>query len=130
MAADRRKKGCPNENCELHNKVKQNINVNYCPNCGKKLILICANHGCFNEIEDRGQEHYYCDRCDGEKRDRKQKRKDTAKKYVTKAGKVVAAPALAVGVKVVKNVSKDGQKAATKAGVEFVENVVKAVVKK
>ncbi|TDP53706.1 hypothetical protein [Aminicella lysinilytica] len=130
MAKDRRKKGCPNENCKLHNKVKQDIAANYCPNCGEKLIFICANNGCFNEIEERGQEHYYCDRCAGEKKDRKQKRKDTAKKYAMRAGGVVVTPVVVAGANIIKEVSKDGQKAAAKAGVEFVENAVKAVVKK
>lgn len=130
MTKDRRKKTCPNGDCEFHNKIKQSIDMNYCPKCGKKLILVCANHGCFNEIEDRGKEHYYCDRCDEEKKDRQQKHKDTAKEYAVKAGQAVEGAVFAVGVGIVKKLSSDGQKSAIKAGTKYVKDAAKFVVKK
>ena len=82
MQKDKRKKGCPNEACELHKKqVKQGVEVDYCPKCGTKTIFVCEK--CFCEIQDIDEKHIICDRCEAE---RKQKLEETKEK-----GKEIAA---------------------------------------
>ena len=45
MATDKRKKGCPNEECEQHQKkVKLKATESYCSKCGTELIYRSENH--------------------------------------------------------------------------------------
>lgn len=129
--ADRRKKGCPNEGCILHTKkVKQNAENDFCSKCGTKLIFVCANSKCFDEIEDLGPKHRICSRCEIEIQEKKQKVVDGVKNVAGKAGKAVVAVATPVVVGIAGKVVKDGQKGAINAGVKAVEGVVKNIVKK
>ena len=100
MGSDKRKKGCPNESCERHQKrIMLNATEEYCPKCGTKLIYVCSK--CFREIEDIDPNHKTCSLCD------------------------VVAP---VAVGVVGKVIKDGQKGAIKQGVRIVENAIKNMI--
>lgn len=119
---DRRKKGCPNEQCVQHiNKVKHESEIDYCPKCGTKLIFVCAK--CFCQIEDIDPKHRICLRCKTEAEEKRahniDKGKDIAKKYV-------AAPLLTVGAGIVAVVQKD----AIKKGVTVVKDVAKTVMKR
>ena len=72
MIIDRRKKGCPNENCEMHKKKKmQTLENDYCPKCGTKLVYVCMK--CFKQIEDNGPKHRICSLCDAKEEEKKQK---------------------------------------------------------
>lgn len=63
MAKDKRVKGCYNLTCKNYRKeVKFKQIDNYCPNCGKELVYVCAD--CFEKIEDMGTEVRLCKACD------------------------------------------------------------------
>lgn len=103
---DTRKKKCPNEKCDfnLKDKVFSN-NVNYCPNCGSKLIFVCKK--CHKEIEDLGPEHALCNRCIADKTAKKQKVEDkvknTTEKIVGIAVGAVVFPVVAGAKKIAKD---------------------------
>ena len=93
--ADRRKKGCINPICKLSkNETKQKTDVNFCPECGDRLVFVCKK--CFKEIEDRGEKHAYCDACEVEREQKKQEAVDKAKDVAGKGVKVVAVVAAPV----------------------------------
>ena len=92
---DLRKKACPNEFCKTHRKKKFNSKVNYCPECGEKLIYVCKAHGCFKPLDEAEPEHSYCHGCQTDRDDRKEKVIYVAKKGAQVAG-VVAVPAITV----------------------------------
>ncbi len=50
---DSRKKACL-MNVVRHTE-KRNIvqKINYCPECGEKLIYVCKAHGCFKPLDER-----------------------------------------------------------------------------
>lgn len=76
MAKDKRVKGCYNLTCKNYRKeVKFKITDNFCPNCGKELVFVCAD--CFEKIEDMGSEVKYCKECED---------KHAAKKEAIKTG--------------------------------------------
>lgn len=80
MAKDRRKKGCPNPECKYNTKKKKfDSDVNFCPNCGAPLVLVCAK--CFGPLEDKGPSHTLCGFCEAVEQ----------KKIEKLAGKVVDA---------------------------------------
>ena len=63
MSKDKRVKGCYNLTCKNYRKeVKFKQTDNYCPNCGKELVYVCAD--CFEKIEDMGTEVRLCKACD------------------------------------------------------------------
>ena len=63
---DKRIKGCPNTECERHNKhFKYKPTDKFCTLCGSTLIFVCAE--CFKEIEDAPDMHKYCENCKAEK---------------------------------------------------------------
>ena len=71
MAKDKRVKGCPNENCERHEKkYKYKATDRYCTICGEPLILVCER--CHCEIGDEGIDHKMCARCEAILADRKE----------------------------------------------------------
>lgn len=90
---DSRKKACPNECCKTYRKKKYSSKVNYCPECGEKLIYVCKTHGCFKPLDETEPEHSYCRKCHTKREDRKDKVIDVAKKGAQVAG-VVAVPAI------------------------------------
>ena len=88
MQKDKRKKGFPNEACELHKKqVKQGVEVDYCPKCGTKTIFVCEK--CFCEIQDIDEKHIICDRCEAERKQKLEETKEKGKAIAAKGGKVI-----------------------------------------
>lgn len=92
---DSRKKACPNECCKTHRKKKYSAKINYCPECGEKLIYVCKAHGCFKPLDEAEPGHSYCRECRTKREDRKETVKAVAKKGAEIAG-VVAVPAIKV----------------------------------
>lgn len=119
---DLRKKACPNEFCKTHRKKKFNSKVNYCPECGEKLIYVCKSHGCFKPLDEAEPEHSYCNECRTKREDRKENVKAVAKKGAKSVSVVVIAPA-------VKVIQKDGAKLAEQVAHKAV-NVAAEVIKK
>ena len=114
MATDKRKKGCPNENCERHrNKIMLKATEEYCPKCGTKLIFVCAK--CFREIEDIDSNHRICSLCEVERQEKKEAAAEKAKKAGKAVGGVVTSVIIAAGGKIVKDFQKDSTKAIAKA---------------
>ena len=129
MAADRRKKGCPNEECERHqNKVKLKATEEFCPKCGTPLIFVCAK--CFREIEDIDPKHRICKLCEAKQEEKRaeivKKVKRGGEKAAVKAGEIAGNIAGGVGGKVVKNVQ--GQ--VIDKGAKAINGVVDKVLKK
>ncbi len=125
MAIDKRKKGCPNESCERHQKkIMLKATEEYCPKCGTKLIYVCAK--CFREIEDIDSKHRICSLCEAEG----QEKKDAAAGKAKNAGKavvgVVAPVIIAAGGKIVKDLQKDS----TKKIVKVVEEAAAKIIRK
>lgn len=123
-----RKKGCPNEACDMHTRKKrQNNKVNYCPKCGTKNIYVCPR--CFREIEDLGPDHRLCEYCEADEKAKLAKIGDTVKSV---GGKVVAGAAAAGGIAVAA-AAKAGEteigKVAAKVGKGAVEAAVKIIKK-
>ena len=129
MVSDKRKKGCPNESCEMHKKkVMQKSEIDYCSKCGAKLIYVCSK--CFKEIEDIDKKHRICCFCEANLEEKRSNRIEKVKVGAGKAGKVVVSVVSPIVLGVVGKVIKDGQKEAINAGVKTVESVAKAVLKK
>ena len=97
MSKDKRVKGCYNLTCKNYRKeVKFKPTDNFCPNCGKELVYVCAD--CFEKIEDMGLEVKRCRDCEAKHAAKKEKLKagvDTAKKI---AGKGVELAPAAIGL--------------------------------
>lgn len=126
---DLRKKGCPNPKCPMHKKkVRQSVDVDYCPKCGTKLVFVCTR--CFKEIEDKGPGHKICLHCQADADEKKAKAigqvKDVAGKAVQAVGVVAAGAAVKVaheqGDKIANMVVKNGSK--------VLGNVVKVILHK
>lgn len=129
MSVDRRKKGCPNGHCEFNQKkVYQKADINFCPKCGAPLVFVCAK--CYKEIENISPKHRVCSLCEAKAAQKKQNIVDKVKDGAGKAGKGALAVGAAVAVGVVKKVVQDGEKGAIKKGVEIVEDIARAVIKK
>ena len=63
MSHDNRKKGCPNEVCDMHIKqTKMRANYLFCPICSTELVFVCSK--CFKKINDEGPHHKYCALCE------------------------------------------------------------------
>lgn len=90
MSKDKRVKGCYNLTCKNYRKeVKFKQADNFCPNCGKELVYVCAS--CFEKIEDMGATVRFCKECESKRAEKKEKIKtgvDTAKKFASKGAAV------------------------------------------
>ena len=125
MAKDRRKKGCPNELCERHQKrIMYKTTEEYCPKCGTKLIYVCSK--CFREIEDIDPEHKICSLCEAEK----QEKKEAAVGKAKSAGKAAVGLVLPVLFGATGTIVKDLQKESTKTIVKAVEEAATKIIKK
>ena len=125
MPADKRVKGCPNENCIDHqNKVKQRVENDYCPKCGCKLVYVCSN--CFSEIEDLGPEHRVCRACEAKAAEKAAHRREVLKQ----AGEKVGGAAFAVGSAIVTAVIATGKTELVSAAKKATKEVLDSVLKK
>lgn len=121
--ADKRKKGCPNMECEAHkNKVKRNADDSFCPKCGSSLVFVCAK--CFDEIEDLGESHRICLGCEAEAESKKEKAKDMAKNFGKGAFEAGAVVLAAAKKEAVKEVAKGAAKVAGKV-VKGIPKIIK-----
>ena len=119
---DLRKKACPNECCKTHRKKKFNSKVNYCPECGAKLIYVCKAHGCFKPLDEAEPEHSYCNECRTKRGGRKEQAIDVAKKGAQVVG-VVAVPAIKV-------LQKEAPKIAEQVAEKAINVAAEAIKKK
>ncbi len=120
---DLRKKACTNENCKSYKLKKYSPNINYCPECGTKLIFVCSNHNCFKPLDMSEPKHHICAECQAKKDDQMAKIKEIGAAGVAgvgvvvgkafrkeilagakNAGKVVGGKVASVGVEAVKRV--------------------------
>ncbi len=125
MAADKRKKACPNEECERHQKkIMLKATEEFCPKCGTKLIYVCAK--CFREIEDIDPKHKICSLCEAKEQEKKVAAADKAAKAGKVAAGFVGTIVIGAGAKIAKNLEKD----AIDKTVEIAEQVVKKVTNK
>lgn len=109
---DTRRKACPNEQCKTYQKKKYNAKVNYCPECGEKLIYVCKTHECFKPLDETQPKHEYCFACKTKREDRKYQVKQMAKKGVAGVGVAVVVPAK---IALQKDVGKLAQQAVHRA---------------
>lgn len=129
MQKDKRKKGCPNEACELHKKqVSQSAEVDYCPKCGTKTIFVCEK--CFCEIQDIDEKHIICDRCEAERKQKLEETKEKGKEIAAKGGKVIIGFVGPIIVGVGNGIKKEGVKQAVKKGGDIAIKVINKVAKK
>lgn len=97
MAKDKRVKGCYNLTCKNYRKeVKFKVTDNYCTNCGRELVYVCAD--CFEKIEDMGPEVKYCKECEEKRTAKKEKVKAGVDKAKVIAGKGVELAPMAIGL--------------------------------
>lgn len=75
----KRVKGCLNSNCKEHKKTYYKESDEYCVKCGTKLSYVCKHPKCFKQIPDDVKENY-CPVHIAERKDKKEKRGETAKK--------------------------------------------------
>ena len=124
MNRDRRVKGCPNEECPMHDARKKfSARFNYCPECGSRLTFVCEK--CFSEIEDLGPEHRKCRLCEAEEAEKKEKAKYVAKDAADK----VAGVGAAIAVAALGGVQKEGVKQAAAVGGKAVKKAVEIIPK-
>ena len=119
---DSRKKACPNECCKTHRKKKYSAKINYCPECGEKLIYVCKAHGCFKPLDEAEPEHSYCRECRTKREDRKEQAID-----VTKKGAQVVAVVAVPAIKVLK---KEAPKIAEQVAEKAINVAAEAIKKK
>jgi len=81
------------------NKKKKTFksNINFCPECGSKLVAVCKTKNCYQVLDD--PETVYCALCRAKQDDQKDKLKE---KIVFGAGGVMAA----AGMVFLKNMDK------------------------
>lgn len=120
---DSRKKACPNEQCKTYQKKKYNVKVNYCPECGKKLIYVCKAHGCFKPLDETQPKHEYCQECQAKRDDTKEQVKQLAKKVGGAGAAIIAIP-------FAKAIEGDAVKLAKNAGHKVVDVAINVVKKK
>lgn len=91
-------KGCTNTSCLMNKKKKTfKSNINFCPECGSKLVAVCKTKNCYQVLDD--PETVYCALCRAKQDDQKDKLKE---KIVFGAGSVMAA----AGMVFLKNMDK------------------------
>ena len=120
---DSRKKACPNEQCKTYKKKKFNSKINYCPECGTKLVYVCKTHKCYKPLDETQPEHEYCMECETNRQDRRDKAVALAKK----GGGTFAA---AVVIPIAKEVEKKGGLLAKEVAGKGMDVVINAVKKK
>lgn len=109
-------------NVVRHIEKKYSAKINYCPECGEKLIYVCKAHGCFKPLDETEPKHSYCRGCQTDRDDRKEKAIDVAKKGAQVAG-VVAIPAM-------KALQKEAPKIAEQVAQKAVNVAAEAIKKK
>lgn len=125
MPKDKRKKGCPNKNCEMHaNGEFQTVENDFCPKCGAELVFVCSK--CFTEIEDKGIKHHKCEHCKLEAQEKREKIKETIKD----ASKPIITGLGGVATVAVTSFSKDLTKHAEEIGKVAAEKAIKVVLRK
>ena len=46
-------KGCTNTSCSMNKKKKTfKSNINFCPECGSKLVAVCKTKNCYQVLDD------------------------------------------------------------------------------
>lgn len=129
MPKDKRKKGCPNKNCEMHANGKfQTVENDFCPKCGAELVFVCSK--CFTEIEDKGAAHRICKGCEAKADQKKEEVKDA---IVEVGGKIIAggaALAMYAGHSFTKGGGKIIAKHAEEIGKVAAEKAIKVVLRK
>ena len=148
MANDRRKKGCPNEQCEMHKKKKTRKAIEqYCSICGTQLVYVCAK--CFKEIEDKGVEHRVCRHCEAQNNSKTAEFADKGKQVLELGAPALLGAVVAVGKETFENVapaikqnandlgkeflntlSEESKKQATKAVKDIAKNIANGKIKK
>ena len=118
---DTRKKACPNELCKTYQNKKFNSKINYCPECGTKLVYVCKSHKCYKLLDLTAPNHEYCQSCEAIRQDKKDKAVELAKK----GGKAIAAAVVVPAVKVVEKKGGLLAKEVAGKGMDVVINVVK-----
>lgn len=118
---DSRKKACPNEQCKTYKNKKFNSKINYCPECGTKLIYVCKTHKCYKPLDETQPEHEYCRECEANRQDRHDKVVSLAKK----GGKAFAAAVVVPAAKVAEKKGGLLAKEVAGKGMDVVINVVK-----
>lgn len=118
MTKDKRKKGCPDTDCQRNiKKVKQDADNDFCPKCGVRLVFVCAK--CFDEIEDIDANHRICKKCEIEAEEKSAKRKERAKhvgvELVTAGGTVAMVVVKAFKSETTKEFGKKAADLGTKA---------------
>ena len=125
MANDRRKKGCPDSNCEMNRKKhKYNSSDKYCIKCGSELVYVCSR--CFAKIDDLGPDHKICANCELKDDALKDKVIGFGKKAFVGLGGVAL---LGIKDEALKEAKKFGTYV-VKKGVEVAGHAAKAVLKK
>ena len=117
MAADKRRKACPNLTCKRYKKdYKYKATDNFCTICGTELVYVCVD--CLTKIESASPEEKYCEACAKKHEDQKEKVKAGAEKV-----KQVAAAGVAAAPKIVE-LAKDEKV------IGFVKKGAKLIVRK
>lgn len=105
MSTDLRKKGCPNEECERHQrKVMLPATEEYCPKCGTPLIYVCAR--CFKEIEDTDPSHRICSLCEAQIQERNARIMNTGAKVIEGISAVISPVVLGAFSSIGKGIEK------------------------
>lgn len=120
---DSRKKACPNEECKIYKDQKFSSKINYCPECGTKLIYVCKSLKCYKPLDANNHDHVYCFECDTKRKDQRDKAIDFAKKGVTTISAFVVVP-------FAKALEKDAGKMAQKAAHGLADAAAKIVKNK
>ena len=121
---DKRKKGCPNQACQMHiKKVKYSADDAFCPKCGNRLIYVCAK--CFGEIEDINEKHRICRACELKKEETGAKRKEQA----INVGKKVGGVAVGIGAACVSSFVSETNKQFRKKAVDVSKKAAQMVFK-
>lgn len=111
-------KGCINEGCIAHKKIKYKDSDEFCSKCGNALSYVCA--GCWKVMEDNSAR--YCISCLAE---REQKRSQNIEKV--KSGGRAAAETLGTVSAVVMTTAKNSQQLVS--GIKKIGKVGTEVVK-
>lgn len=125
MSKDKRKKGCPNTNCQMHIKeVKQDAENEFCSKCASKLVFVCTK--CFSEIEDKGAKHRICEICKAKQQEKREKAKEQAKGVA----KIAVVPVGAVAKVAVDAFVGESKQVVVKKAAKIGKDAAKVVLKK
>ena len=93
----KKNKGCLQDDCiALKKKIVYRMDDIFCSKCGKSLYIVCKR--CRKTVIEEKAESALCMRCQAEVEDKKQKRKDNAKKAVDTTMGVVAGVGAVAGM--------------------------------